>query len=208
VDIVQTPQEECLEGEHLKFKARIRGWKTETRKERGQQLLDKLDHNLRQALLTPLWKDVLLIPQAWYPEHKPKYETQGWWYVPAEKVLGRVCKSCSAFYELAEFAGAKRRKESSVHCRKCLPEEGRTDTPSARRKKKNVSHKRVAVMNDENTFRRSERVRGQERVEYREGSVEYDAQSDSDDTKGNEPLSYGLKLRAADPQYITEIGET
>jgi hypothetical protein len=63
-------------------------------------------------------------------------------------------------------------------------------------------------MNDENTFRRSERVRGQERVEYREGSVEYDAQSDSDDTKGNEPLSYGLKLRAADPQYITEIGET
>jgi hypothetical protein len=24
-----TPQEECLEGEHLKFKAHIRGWKTE-----------------------------------------------------------------------------------------------------------------------------------------------------------------------------------
>ena len=29
VEIVQTPQEECLEGEHLKFKAHIRGWKTE-----------------------------------------------------------------------------------------------------------------------------------------------------------------------------------
>ena len=29
VEVVQTPQEECLEGEHLKFKAHIRGWKTE-----------------------------------------------------------------------------------------------------------------------------------------------------------------------------------
>ncbi len=62
VEIVQTPQEECLEGEHLKFKADIRGWKTETRKERCQQLLDKNDYNLRRALLRPLWKDVLLLP--------------------------------------------------------------------------------------------------------------------------------------------------
>jgi len=82
VEIVQTPQEECLEGEYLKFKAHIQGWKTETRKERCQQLLDKSDYNLRRALLRPLWKDILLIPQAWYPEHKPKYEMQGWWYAP------------------------------------------------------------------------------------------------------------------------------
>jgi hypothetical protein len=47
VEIVQTPQQECLEGEHLKFKAHIRGWKTETQKERCQQLLDKSDNNLR-----------------------------------------------------------------------------------------------------------------------------------------------------------------
>jgi len=105
VEIVQTPQEECLEGEHLKplFKAHIRGWKTEIRKELCQQLLDKSDHNLRRALLRPLWKDVLLIPQAWYPEHKPRYETQGWWYVPAKEILGRECKSCRAFHELAEY---------------------------------------------------------------------------------------------------------
>jgi len=55
VEIVQTLQEECLEGEHLKFKAHIRGWKTETRKEQCQQLLDKNDCNLRRALLRPLW---------------------------------------------------------------------------------------------------------------------------------------------------------
>jgi hypothetical protein len=54
----------------------------------------------------------LLITQAWYPEHKPKYKTQGWWYAPSEEVLGRVCKSCSVFYEFAEFVGSKRRKES------------------------------------------------------------------------------------------------
>ena len=59
-------------------------------------------------------------------------------------------------------------------------------------------------MTDESTLRRSERAKARERVEYREGSVECDAQSDSDDTKSNEPLSYGLKLRAADPRYITK----
>ena len=90
VEAVQKPQEECLEGEHLRFKANVRGWKSEIRKERCQQLLDKNDHNLRRALLRPLWKDVLLIPQAWYPEDKPRYETQGWWYVPADEILGRA----------------------------------------------------------------------------------------------------------------------
>ena len=61
VEEVQTLQEECLEEEKLKFKAHIRGWKTEIRKERCQQLLDKNEYNLRRALLRPLWKDVLLI---------------------------------------------------------------------------------------------------------------------------------------------------
>ena len=91
VDIVQTTPEECLEGEHLKFKAHIPGWKAVTRERRCQSLLEKTEHNLRKALLGTPWKDVLLVPQAWYPEHTPKYETQGWWYVPAEAVLGRTC---------------------------------------------------------------------------------------------------------------------
>jgi hypothetical protein len=67
-----TDVEECLEGEKLKFKAHIRGWKTEIRKERCQQLLDKNGYNLRRALLRPVWKDVLLIPRDWYPEYKPR----------------------------------------------------------------------------------------------------------------------------------------
>jgi hypothetical protein len=108
-----------------------------------------------------------------------------------------VCKSCSVFYELAGFAGSKRRKKSLGQCRKCQAKEGQTDAPSARSKKKNASHKRVAVMTDEGTLRRSERARARERVEYRESSMECDTQSDSDDNKSSEPLSHGLKLRAA-----------
>ena len=130
VEEMQTPQEECLEGERLRFKAHIRGWKTEIRKARRQQLLDKNGYNLRKALLRQVWKDVLLIPRDWYPEHQPRYETSGWWYVLAEEILGRECKSCRAFHELAEYAGTKRRKESLGQCRNCQSKEDLADAPS------------------------------------------------------------------------------
>ena len=31
----------------------------------------KPKHNLRKALLNAPWKDILLVPQAWYPDHTP-----------------------------------------------------------------------------------------------------------------------------------------
>jgi len=105
-----------------------------------------------------LWKDVLLIPPDWYPEHKPRYETQGWWYVPAEEILGRECKSCRAFHELAEYVGTKRRKEGRGQCRNCQSKESQTDAPSTRRKRKKAAYDRAAVMNGEGTPRRSERL--------------------------------------------------
>ena len=40
-------------------------------------------------------------------------------------------------------------------------------------------------------------------MEYRETSIGCDTQSDSDEEKNSEPLSHGLKLRAADTRYIT-----
>ena len=107
VDFVRTIPKGRPEGEHLEFKAQIRGWKAETRERRYQNWLGKTEHNLRKALLSAPWKervkDVLLVPQAWYPEHTPKYETKGWWYVPAEAVLGRMWKSCNTFCELPDF---------------------------------------------------------------------------------------------------------
>ena len=74
VDVVQTPQEDSHDGDQLIFKAHIRGWETDVRRTRCQFLMEKSDHILRRALLTPEWKDVLLIPQHWYPAQTPKYE--------------------------------------------------------------------------------------------------------------------------------------
>jgi hypothetical protein len=165
-------------------------------------LLVKTDHNLRKALLSTPWKDVLLVPQGWYPEHTPKYETKGWWYVPAEAVLGPTCKSCNAFCELADFTGKKRQKRVPVLCYKCKFEEDRTDTQSGRGKTKTAPRKRTALTPNGSTLRRSERVQGQERVDYHE-YLESEIRSDSNNDGSDEQLFYGLKMRASDPRYIT-----
>ena len=78
------------EGEHLEFQAHIRGWEMETKWRRCNNLLQKSDYSLRKELLEQRQKDVLLIPQDWYPEYTPIDATPGWWYVPAEAILGRV----------------------------------------------------------------------------------------------------------------------
>ena len=107
VDIAQPPQEDSHEGDQLTFKAHIRGWETDDRQTRCQYLKGKSDLALRQALLKSDWKDILLIPKSWYPAESPKFETAGWWYAPAEEVLGRTCKSCRTFYEIKNSAGTK-----------------------------------------------------------------------------------------------------
>jgi hypothetical protein len=48
----------------------------EAKKSRCDKLLTKPDCNLRKELLDQ--KDVLLIPQEWYPEYTPLDETPGW----------------------------------------------------------------------------------------------------------------------------------
>ena len=113
VDFVRTNTEGHLEGEHLKFKAHIRGWKAGTRERRCQHLLQKSNHNLRKALLNATWKDILLVPQAWYPDHTPKYQTQGWWYVPAEEVLGRTCRVLPRLPCTRRFYRQQTEKDSS-----------------------------------------------------------------------------------------------
>jgi hypothetical protein len=116
VDMVQATAQEYLEGKHLKFQAHIRGWETSFRRRRCLSLLAKTERNLRKALLSTSWRDILLIPHDWYPDHKPKFETPGWWYAPAEAVLGRTCRSCSAFCELADFKSTKGKRTVSETC--------------------------------------------------------------------------------------------
>ncbi len=138
-------------------------------------------------------EDVLLIPRDWYPEHQPRYGTKGWWYVSAE-VLRRACKSCNAFCEIVDFVGAKRRREVSVRCYKCQLEEDRTNTSRGREQKKDASCKRAAVTLQGSTLQSSERVKGQERVNYHEHSWERDIQNDRGYSESIEQLSYGLKM--------------
>ena len=84
VDTVQPPREDSHEGDQLIFKAHIRGWETEVRRTRCQYLKEKSDLALRQTLLKTGWKDILLIPQSWYPAESPKFETAG---SPAERSM-------------------------------------------------------------------------------------------------------------------------
>ena len=113
----------------------------ETRKSRCQSLLQKSDSSLWQELCSYPYRrngtksrDVLLIPQEWYPDYKLKYETPGWWYVPTEEILGRVCKKCNAFRELVEFTGTEWDSKNKASCRRCKPEHDRAGRPSGSKK--------------------------------------------------------------------------
>jgi hypothetical protein len=165
-------------------------------------LLAKTEHNLRKALLSAPWRDILLVPQAWYPDHRPKFETPGWWYALAEAVLGRTCKSCNAFCELADFTSNKGKRTVPEICFRCQSKDDRTGTQRGCGTTKNAQPKRTALMPDGSALRRSARAQGQERVNYHE-CAESETRSDSDDDGGDGLLFYGLKLRAADPRYIT-----
>ena len=194
VDVVQTPQEDSHEGDQLIFKAHVRGWETDVRRTRCQFLMEKSDHILRQALLRPVWKDVLLIPQHWYPAHSPKYETKGWWYAPAEEVLGRTCKSCRTFYEIENSVGAKRSRRNTARCPKCQPENDQAGAVGERGKQKNAQRRKAAQALDASNLRRSERVHGQERVYCHGSSSESDSSDTSDDHEYDARPCYGIKM--------------
>jgi hypothetical protein len=100
----------------------------EAKRSRCNKLLTKSDCNLRTELLEQ--KEVLLIPQERYPEYTPLDETPGWWYVPTEAILGRVCKKCNAFRVLSEFTSKEWGRKNKASCHKCKPEENYVDRQS------------------------------------------------------------------------------
>ncbi len=150
------------------------------------------------------WKDILLIPQSWYPAESPRFETAGWWYAPAEEVLGRTCKSCRTFYEIENSAGTKRSRRSNVRCPKCQSEKDQAKAKGERGKQKNAQRKKAARTRDASNPRRSERMRGQERVGYHGSSSESDRPDSDDDHEYDAGPYYGIRMRASDPRYITE----
>ena len=110
------------EGENLEFRGRIRGWAEDSKRNWCNYSVQKSDSNLRAELLGERQKDVLFIPRAWYPEDIQIDSAPGWWYVPEESVVGRLCKCCNTFREKAEFTSNEWIRMIKSSCRKCKPE--------------------------------------------------------------------------------------
>jgi hypothetical protein len=184
----------------------------ETRKSRCQSLLQKSDSSLRQELCSHRRngnqsKDVLLIPQELYPDYKPKNETPGWWYVPTEEILGRVCKKGNAFRDLEDFTGKEWDRKNKASCRKCKPEHDRAGRRSGSKKMK-ISEgegKMIARELDGSAHQRPVRrtARWQPAVNDDIFDMESDGSSDSEESRDDARPSLGVRMRAADPRYIT-----
>ena len=64
----------------LEFLAQIRGWQSEARKQRWDQLLQLNDLGLRAALERAAGTDIFFIPKAHFAEETPQREDERWWY--------------------------------------------------------------------------------------------------------------------------------
>ncbi len=75
---------------------------------------------------------------------------------------------------------------------------------SSKSKQLNAQRTKAARTLDTSNPRRSERTRGQERVCYHGSSSESDRLDSDDDHEYDARPCYGIRMRAADPRYITE----
>jgi hypothetical protein len=207
------------EGEHLEFRAHITGWEMEAKKSRCDKLMPKSDSNLRRELLEK--EDVLLIPHYWYPEHTPLDETPGWWYVPTEEILGRVCKKCNAFDDdrvLSEFTSKERGRKNKARCRKCKPEGshggGRSGVKRARTSESEEQMRGRGRHHQEHQCSEQRTRQKRPLVNYTD-DMRSDDSSDSEGSRDGEQgqlsqfqKSLGIKMCAADPRYITHEGDS
>ena len=91
-----------------------------------------------------------------------------------------------------------------MRCPKCQSEKDQAKATGERGKQKNVQRKKAAGTLDASNPRRSERMRGQERVCHHGSSSESDRLDSDDDHEYDAGPYYGIRMRAADPRYITE----
>ncbi|MGA0409166.1 MAG: hypothetical protein ACO3PR_13850, partial [Limisphaerales bacterium] len=145
-------------------------------------------------MLSDHHKDILLIPQEWYPDQPAKFETPGWWYTPTEGVRVKRCRGCDTWCEVQEFV------DFSEWCIICQP---------GQKGKKRMCH-RSQGQRSKNGDRRSRRAEstwaGARRSERETLPVNYAEGSDEDMDQSDEqqcPATLGLRLRATDPRYIT-----
>ena len=161
---------------------------------RCKALLDiESDHKLQQALLRNQYRDILLIPQPWYPASATKFKTKGWWYAPAEELRVKLCRGCATWCEDREFTG------SNARCAVCQPKW--RDSKRTRYRRHSQRQKSQAPDNEpasscENPTRVTARYSKRKRpsVVYAECS---DESMDSADDQQDQ-VTWGLRLRAAE----------
>jgi hypothetical protein len=133
----------------------------------------------------------------------------GWWYVPEEIVVGRLCKRCNTFREKAEFTSNEWGRMIKAICRKCKPEE-RKCIKRSRAKRRKVSEKHRLM--DERSSRAESASEPVGRTEYIRRLAKHTLEDRSDDNSDSEgepgqltrfQSTLGIKLRAADLRYIT-----
>lgn len=91
-----------------------------------------------------------------------------------------------------------------MRCPKCRSENDQAGATGERGKQKNAKRKKAAQTPDASNLRRSERVHGQERVYDHGSSSESDSSDNNDNHEYDAQPCYGIKMRAADPRYITD----
>jgi hypothetical protein len=75
-------------GESLEFLAQIRGWQSEARKQRRDQLLQLNDIGLRVALTRAAGTDIFFIPEVHFAGETPEQDDERWWYQVRSVVSG------------------------------------------------------------------------------------------------------------------------
>jgi hypothetical protein len=107
-------------GESMEFLAQIRGWKSEARKQRRDQLLQLNDIGLRMALTSASGTDIFFILEVHFTGETPEQDDKGWWYQVLSVIWCRECLKCGVRKEQAEFERNEWHKEKPSICDQCV----------------------------------------------------------------------------------------
>jgi len=120
-------------GESLEFLAHIRGWQSEARRQRRDQLLQLGSIGLRVALEGAAGEDIFFIPQVHFTTETPALvDDEGWWYRVRSVIWIRRCRKCEVRKEQKDFAPQEWSKKQPAICVRCDRGKGVTRVSSGR----------------------------------------------------------------------------
>ena len=178
-------------GEHLQFRAQVRGWNNTDRAARRQRLLAlSTDTSLRSTLVHATAPDLFFLPREMWPNIAPEQEETGWWYKVVNEILFRKCKRC---HEKKTQDCYDKQAWSQCHpaeCRSCQPKN------RVQAKKRRREMKMSTIDTDSVAVSRTRRPRFK-------GTYRLHGSSESDEALSREyQTQIGLLLSTADPRYV------